>query len=42
MIFQQKILEKVYFIFELTDRAMVQPASSDKWKAPIIVSFVKP
>ena len=36
MIFQQKNLEKVYFIFKLTCRAMVRPASSDKWKAPLI------
>ena len=36
MIFQQKNLEKVYFIFKLTCRAMVRPASSDKWKAPLV------
>ena len=33
MIFQQKILEKAYFIFKLTGQAIVRPASSDKWKA---------
>ena len=30
MVFQQKLLEKAYFIFKLTGRAMVRAASSDK------------
>ena len=33
MVFQQKLLEKASFIFKLTGRAKVRPASSDKWKA---------
>ena len=36
MVFQQKLFEKVYFIIKLTGPAMVRPASSDKWKAPIV------
>ena len=39
MIFQQKLLKKAYFIFKLTGRAMVRPASSDKWKAPLLNPF---
>ena len=35
MVFQQKLLEKAYFIFKLTGRAMVGAASSDKWNAPL-------
>ena len=34
MVFLQKLLEKAYFTFKLTGRAMVRPASSDKSKAP--------
>ena len=34
MVVQQKLLEKAYFIIKPTGRAMVQPASSDEWKAP--------
>ena len=34
MVVQQKLLEKAYFIIKPTGRAMVWPASSDKWKAP--------
>ena len=30
MVFQQKLLEKAYFIFKLTGRAIVRAASSDK------------
>ena len=30
MVLQQKLLEKAYFIFKLTGRAMVGAASSDK------------
>ena len=33
--FSKKLLEKAYFIFKLTGPAMVRPASSDKWKAPL-------
>ena len=29
------VLEKAYFIAKLTGRAMVRPASSDIWKAPL-------
>ena len=32
---QQKLVEKAYFIFKLTGRTKVRPASSDKWKAPL-------
>ena len=32
--FSAKLLEKAYFIFKLTGRAIVRPASSDKRKAP--------
>ena len=35
MLFQQKLLGKAYVIFKLTGRAMVRPASSDKWKVPL-------
>ena len=28
-------MEKAYFIFKMTGAAMVQPASSDFWKAPL-------
>ena len=31
MVFQQKLLDKVDFIYKLTCQAMVWPASSDKW-----------
>jgi len=33
--FQQKLLEKDYFIFKMTGLTMVRPASSDFWKAPL-------
>ena len=36
MVVQQKLLEKAYFIIKPTGRAMVRPASSDKWKAPLV------
>ena len=29
-------MEKAYFIFKMTGAAMVQPASSDFWKAPLL------
>ena len=34
-VFQQKLLEKAYFVIKLTGRAMVRPDSSDKWTAPL-------
>ena len=34
-VFQQKPLEKVCFIYKMTGLAMVRPASSDSWKAPL-------
>ena len=33
----QKLSVKPYFIFKLTSPAMVQPASTDKWKAPQVL-----
>ena len=41
IVFHLNLLEKTYFFVELTGRAMVRPASSDKWKAPfkIVVTF---
>ena len=33
--FQLKLLEKAYFIVEMTGLAMVRLASSDFWKAPL-------
>ena len=43
MVPQQKLLEKADFIVRITDPVMVRPllrpASSDKWKAPLIVSY---
>ena len=37
MVFQQKLLEKsTFFIVKMTGPAMVQPASSDFWKAPLV------
>ena len=39
MVLQQKPLEKADFIVTITGPVMVRPASSDKWKAPL-VSFV--
>ena len=41
MVVQQKLLEKAYFIIKPTGRAMVRPASSDKWKAPLDSGFHK-
>ena len=35
MVLQQKLLEKAYFIFKLTGRAVVRPTGSVKWKAPL-------
>ena len=35
MVFLKKNLGTAFFIFKLTGRAMVRPAISDKWKAPL-------
>ena len=35
IVFHKKLLEKAYFIFKMTDAAMLRPASSDFWKAPL-------
>ena len=34
MVFQQKLLEKAYFIDKMTGLAIIRPASSDFWKVP--------
>ena len=34
--FLAKLLEKAYVIFKMTVPAMVRPASSDFWKAPLV------
>ena len=34
MVFQQKPLEKAYFISRITGPAMVRPVSSNFWKVP--------
>ena len=43
MVFLQKLLEKACFFFKLTSRAMDRPAgrpaSSDKWKEPLVNPF---
>ena len=35
MVFQQNLLENAYFITKMPGLAMVRPASSDFWKAPL-------
>ena len=35
MVFQQNLLKKAYFIAKKSGPAMVRPASSDFWKAPL-------
>ena len=35
MVFQEKLLEKAFFIVKMTGPAMVLPRSSDLWKAPL-------
>ena len=35
MVFQQNLLENVYFISKMPGLAMLRPASSDLWKAPL-------
>ena len=37
MLFQQNLLEKVYLITKISGLAMVRPASSDFWKAPLVL-----
>ena len=37
MVFPQKIFENAYFIVKMTGLAMVQPASSDFWKLPLVL-----
>ena len=39
MVFQQNLLEKAYFIAKKSGPAMVRPASSDFWKAPLVPVF---
>ena len=34
MVVQRNLLEKAYFIAKMFSQAMIQPASSDFWKAP--------
>ena len=34
IVFDEKLLEKAYFIFKMTGLPMVWPTSSDFWKAP--------
>ena len=36
MVFQQNVLEKAYFIAKISGPAMVRPASSDFWEAPLV------
>ena len=36
MVFQQNLLENAYFIAKMPGLAMVRPASSDLWKAPLV------
>ena len=36
MVFQQNLLENAYLITKMCGSAMVRPASSDFWKAPIV------
>ena len=33
---KKKLLEKVFFIVKMTGPSMVQPASSDFWKSPLV------
>ena len=35
MVFHQNLLENAYFIAKMPGLAMVRPASSDLWKAPL-------
>ena len=36
MVFQQNVLEKAYFTAKMSGQAIVRPASSDFWKAPLV------
>ena len=36
MVFQQKPLEKADFMVKMTGSAMMRPASSEKWKGPLV------
>ena len=36
MVLRQKPLEKADFMIIITGPVMVRPASSDKWKAPLV------
>ena len=36
IVFQQKRLEKAHFIVKMTGPAIVRPANSDFWKAPLV------
>ena len=42
IVFQQKLLEKAYFFVKMTGPAMVWPAISDFWKAPLVTWVVDP
>ena len=35
--FQQNLLEKIHLITKISGLAMVRPASSDFWKAPLVL-----
>ena len=37
MVFQQNLLEIAYYIAKMSDLAMARPASSDFWKAPLVM-----
>ena len=39
IVFQQKPSEKAEFIVKMTGPAMVRPASSNKWKAPLVFRY---
>ena len=41
MVFQQNLLEKAYFIAKMSGPAMVRPASSDFWKAPLVQRLIQ-
>ena len=37
MVFPQKIFQEAYFIVKMTGLAMIQPASSEFWKPPLVL-----
>ena len=39
MVFRQKLLEKAYFIVQMTGPALVRSANSNFWKAPLDCKF---